>query len=59
MPKERRKRIGGHEPSVKLRSRRFAVQDNAVEHVVIGASTEPSGSEILQSLSHPEVYPAL
>ncbi|KAG5727007.1 hypothetical protein E4T56_gene15036, partial [Termitomyces sp. T112] len=25
----------------------------------IGASTEPSGSEILQSLSHPEVYPAL
>ncbi|KAJ7925895.1 ribosome biogenesis protein SLX9-domain-containing protein [Mycena leptocephala] len=32
MPKDRRKRVGGHDPSVKLPKRQFAVQDNAVEH---------------------------
>lgn len=41
-PKDRRKRVGGHEPSVKLVKRQFAVQDNAVEHVDIGGALAQS-----------------
>ncbi|KXN89921.1 hypothetical protein AN958_04925 [Leucoagaricus sp. SymC.cos] len=50
LPKERRSRIGTHKPSVKLHKRAFAVQENAVEHVDIGAAAEASGNEILASL---------
>jgi hypothetical protein len=41
-PKDRRKRVGGHDPSVKLPKRQFAVQDNAVEHVEVGGAAEQS-----------------
>ncbi|KAJ6519937.1 ribosome biogenesis protein SLX9-domain-containing protein [Mycena sanguinolenta] len=47
MPKDRRKRVGGHEPSVKLGKRQFAVQENAVEHVEIGAAAEQSAVDLL------------
>ncbi|GLB36259.1 putative ribosome biogenesis protein SLX9 [Lyophyllum shimeji] len=57
MPKETHRRSGAHEPSVKLRKRKFAVQDNAVEHVKIGDAIEASGTEILESLSASEVRP--
>ncbi|RDB28908.1 hypothetical protein Hypma_015413 [Hypsizygus marmoreus] len=46
MPKERRKRSGGHEPSVKLMKREVAVQDNIIEDVAIVGATEASGTEI-------------
>ncbi|KAG6911878.1 hypothetical protein DXG01_000125 [Tephrocybe rancida] len=59
LPKESRRRSGGHEPSVKLGKRSFAVQDNAVEHVHIGGAIDASGSEILQSLSVAEKHPVL
>ncbi|KAJ3570249.1 hypothetical protein NP233_g4521 [Leucocoprinus birnbaumii] len=51
-PKERRSRTATriHEPSVKLSKRTFAIQDNAVEHVEIGAAAAASGNEILAAL---------
>ncbi|KAG6832443.1 hypothetical protein H0H92_001489 [Tricholoma furcatifolium] len=58
-PKEGRRRSGGHEPSVKLIKRQFAIQDNAVEHVEVGGAIEATGSEILQNLSAADVQPAL
>ncbi|KAG8219904.1 ribosome biogenesis protein SLX9-domain-containing protein [Butyriboletus roseoflavus] len=50
---ERRARIGAHQPSAKLSKRRFAVQEDAVETVEIGAadSVEVSGHNILESLN--------
>ncbi|KAH7931109.1 hypothetical protein BV22DRAFT_1077883 [Leucogyrophana mollusca] len=54
MPKERRKRTHTHEPSVTLEKRQFAVQDNAVEHIEIGADAEASGQQILQSITDEE-----
>ncbi|KAF5377451.1 hypothetical protein D9615_005306 [Tricholomella constricta] len=59
MPKERRRRSGAHEPSVKLAKREFAVQDNAVEHIKIGDAIKATGTEILESLSAPEPRPVL
>ncbi|KAJ6503419.1 ribosome biogenesis protein SLX9-domain-containing protein [Mycena vitilis] len=47
MPKDRRKRVGGHEPSVRLPKRQFAVQDNAVEHIDIGGAEEESAVDLL------------
>ncbi|KAJ7487716.1 ribosome biogenesis protein SLX9-domain-containing protein [Mycena galericulata] len=50
MPKERRKRVGAHDPSVKLPiKRQFAVQDNAVEHVDVGAAGPEQSAEALLS----------
>ncbi|KAJ7361623.1 ribosome biogenesis protein SLX9-domain-containing protein [Mycena albidolilacea] len=54
MPKDRRKRVGGHEPSVKLVKRQFAVQDNAVEHVDIGGALEQSAVELLADSQDPQ-----
>ncbi|KAG1757454.1 ribosome biogenesis protein SLX9-domain-containing protein [Suillus lakei] len=51
MPRERRKRISAHEPSAKLARRQFAVQENAVEAVEVGAAAEASGEAILQEMS--------
>ncbi|KAG6845750.1 hypothetical protein H0H87_003804 [Tephrocybe sp. NHM501043] len=59
MPKEQRRRSGGHEPSVKLAKRNFAAHDNGIECVQIGGAVETSGSEILQSLSAPATRPNL
>ncbi|KAJ7038077.1 ribosome biogenesis protein SLX9-domain-containing protein [Mycena alexandri] len=51
MPKDRRKRVAGHDPSVKLSSKRqFAVQDNAVEHVEIGGAAEQSAADLLNAM---------
>ncbi|KAJ7169991.1 ribosome biogenesis protein SLX9-domain-containing protein [Mycena filopes] len=51
MPKDRRKRVGGHDPSVKLPSKRqFAVQDNAVEHIEIGGAAEQPASDLLRAM---------
>ncbi|KAG6337322.1 hypothetical protein ID866_1747 [Astraeus odoratus] len=50
-PKERRTRIGGHQPSVKLAKRQFAVPEAAVKAVEIGAAAAASGQEILDSLA--------
>ncbi|KAH7883693.1 ribosome biogenesis protein SLX9-domain-containing protein [Phlebopus sp. FC_14] len=50
MPRERRARARVHEPSVKLPKRKFALEDNAVETVKVGAAADASGQEILQSL---------
>ncbi|KAJ7181776.1 ribosome biogenesis protein SLX9-domain-containing protein [Mycena crocata] len=51
MPKDRRKCVGGHDPSVKLPKRQFAVQDNAVEHIEIGDSAaEQSAADVLASM---------
>ncbi|KAJ7235902.1 hypothetical protein B0H12DRAFT_133765 [Mycena haematopus] len=58
MPKDRRKRVGGHEPSVKLGKRQFAVQENAVEHVEIGAAAEQSAVDLLADSEDPHA-PAL
>ncbi|KAG6879722.1 hypothetical protein C0992_012325 [Termitomyces sp. T32_za158] len=57
-PKERRRRTGGHEPSVKIGKRNLGGQSSTVENVDDGALTIASGCEILQNLSSPEV-PAL
>ncbi|KAF8844025.1 hypothetical protein BDN67DRAFT_49772 [Paxillus ammoniavirescens] len=51
MPRERRARVGAHQPSVKLAKRQFAVQENAVEAVEVGAAAEVSGQEIIDSLN--------
>ncbi|KAF7347740.1 hypothetical protein MVEN_01531400 [Mycena venus] len=51
-PKDRRKRAGGHEPSVKLVKRQFALQDNAVEHVDVGGAEELSAVELLTEDPH-------
>ncbi|KAJ6575232.1 ribosome biogenesis protein SLX9-domain-containing protein [Mycena capillaripes] len=47
MPKDRRKRVGAHDPSVKLPKRQFAVQDNAVEHVEVGGAAEQSAVDLM------------
>lgn len=39
-PKEKRRRSGAHEQSVKLHKRQYAAQDNAVEHVDVGEQSE-------------------
>ncbi|KAJ7225412.1 ribosome biogenesis protein SLX9-domain-containing protein, partial [Mycena pura] len=49
-PKERRKRVGGHDSSVKLVKRQFAVQDNAVEHVQVGDAAGRSAADVLCSM---------
>ncbi|KAG9314463.1 ribosome biogenesis protein SLX9-domain-containing protein [Chiua virens] len=51
-PRERRTRIGAHQPSAKLSKRQFAVQDNAVETVEIGFIAR-QGQDILASLNEP------
>jgi len=50
MPKERRKRVGGHNPSVKIAKRQFAVQDNAVEHLEVGSAAGRSAADVLRSM---------
>ncbi|KAJ7110101.1 ribosome biogenesis protein SLX9-domain-containing protein [Mycena epipterygia] len=59
MPKDRRKRVGGHDPSVKLVKRQFAVQDNAVEHVEVGGAAEQSAAAVLSAINAPIAEPAL
>ncbi|TBU46108.1 ribosome biogenesis protein SLX9-domain-containing protein [Dichomitus squalens] len=55
MPKEKRRRSGAHERSVRLPTQReFAVQDNAVEHVTIGEQSERSAPEILADMAADE-----
>jgi len=54
MPKESRRRNGAHAQSVRLSKRQFAVQDNATEHVDLGAQTDASAVEILQSMAEQE-----
>jgi len=54
MPKERRKRTAGHDHSVKLVKRQFAVQENATEQVEIGALEHVSGMDILRGVDEPE-----
>jgi len=54
MPKERRKRTAGHDHSVKLVKRQFAVQENATEQVEIGALEHVSGMDILRGVGEPE-----
>ncbi|KAJ7492513.1 ribosome biogenesis protein SLX9-domain-containing protein, partial [Mycena latifolia] len=49
-PKDRRKRVGGHDPSVKLVKRQFAVQDNAVEHVEVGGAVDQSAATVLSAM---------
>ncbi|KAJ7783909.1 ribosome biogenesis protein SLX9-domain-containing protein [Mycena maculata] len=60
MPKDRRKRVGAHDPSVKLpMKRQFAVQDNAVEAVAVG-STEESAEALLSAMDpHDEPHATL
>ncbi|PFH54579.1 hypothetical protein AMATHDRAFT_134711, partial [Amanita thiersii Skay4041] len=53
-PKERRKRTTLHSPSVKVGQRKFAVQDNVVEHVNIGDASYLSGTKVLEALSAAE-----
>ncbi|KAI0068387.1 hypothetical protein BV25DRAFT_1818801 [Artomyces pyxidatus] len=51
MPKERRQRTLGHESSVKkVAKRQFAVQDNAVVHVDVGASVDAAANDILDAV---------
>ncbi|KAI0331942.1 hypothetical protein GY45DRAFT_1344944 [Cubamyces sp. BRFM 1775] len=50
MPKEKRRRSGAHEQSVRLHKRQFAEQDNAVEHVEIGEQSEKTAPEILADM---------
>ncbi|TFK41047.1 ribosome biogenesis protein SLX9-domain-containing protein [Crucibulum laeve] len=50
MPKERRKRIGAHEPSVKLNKRTFASQQNTVQYVEVGAAMNDSPADIFHSM---------
>ncbi|KAG1899105.1 ribosome biogenesis protein SLX9-domain-containing protein [Suillus fuscotomentosus] len=57
MPRERRKRISAHEPSAKPAQRQFAVQENAVEAVEVGAAAEISGEVILQEMSTAATQP--
>ncbi|RDX50392.1 hypothetical protein OH76DRAFT_1402422 [Lentinus brumalis] len=55
MPKEKRRRSGAHEQSVRLPAKRqFAVQDNAVEHVTVGEEIERSAPEILADIAADE-----
>ncbi|KAI0639733.1 ribosome biogenesis protein SLX9-domain-containing protein [Trametes polyzona] len=51
MPKEKRRRSGAHEQSVKLHKRQFATQDNAVEHVDVGDQSERPAPEILADMA--------
>ncbi|KAL1749093.1 ribosome biogenesis protein SLX9-domain-containing protein [Schizophyllum fasciatum] len=55
MPKASRRRTAAHDPSAKftLAQRPFAVDDNAVEHVEIGAAPDASAQEILASMNEP------
>lgn len=57
MPRECRKRILAHEPSAKPAQRQFAVQENAVEAVQVGAAAEISGEVILQEMSTAATQP--
>lgn len=41
-PKERPSRATRHQPSVQLSKRKYAVQENTVEPVAIGAATDVS-----------------
>jgi len=50
MPKERRQRTIAHDRSARISDRKFAVQENAVESVQVGAMPETSASEILKAL---------
>ncbi|KAJ8474473.1 hypothetical protein ONZ51_g7182 [Trametes cubensis] len=60
MPKEKRRRSGAHEQSVRLHKRQFAEQDNAVEHVEIGEQSEKTAPEILADMEvEDEARPAL
>ncbi|KZT75169.1 hypothetical protein DAEQUDRAFT_23968 [Daedalea quercina L-15889] len=55
MPKAaKRARHHGHEQSVRLPKRQFAVQDNATEHVEVGSRADAPGTEILGSLAEQE-----
>ncbi|OBZ80039.1 hypothetical protein A0H81_00893 [Grifola frondosa] len=54
MPKDTRRRTGGHEQSIRLSKRQFAVQDNTVEHVNVGEQTSVTGPEILASMAEQE-----
>ncbi|KAI0652200.1 ribosome biogenesis protein SLX9-domain-containing protein [Trametes meyenii] len=51
MPKETRRRSGAHQQSVRLPKRQFATQDNAVEHVEVGAQSAKSAQEILADMT--------
>jgi len=53
MPKERRKRAEGHDQSVRLNTRKFAAEENAVEQVGIGGSEEASGTDIMAHMEAP------
>jgi hypothetical protein len=53
-PKDRRKRSTGHEQSVKQVKRQFAVQENGIEHVEVGALEDVSGMDILRAMGEPE-----
>ncbi|KAI0715268.1 ribosome biogenesis protein SLX9-domain-containing protein [Earliella scabrosa] len=55
MPKEKRRRSGAHEQSVRIPSKRhFAVQDNAVEHVIVGEQMDRSAPDILADIAAEE-----
>lgn len=51
MPKETRRRVGGHAQSVRLPKRQFAVQENALQQVDVGSQAEAPGSQILDALN--------
>ncbi|KAL1951676.1 hypothetical protein VTO73DRAFT_825 [Trametes versicolor] len=51
MPKEKRRRSGAHEQSVKLHKRQYAAQDNAVEHVDVGEQSERAAPEIFEDMA--------
>ncbi|KAI0756677.1 ribosome biogenesis protein SLX9-domain-containing protein [Daedaleopsis nitida] len=55
MPKEKRRRSGAHEQSVRLPTKRqFAIQDNAVEHVIVGEQVDNSATDILADIAAEE-----
>ncbi|KAI0673465.1 ribosome biogenesis protein SLX9-domain-containing protein [Trametes maxima] len=51
MPKQTRRRSGAHQQSVRLPKRQFATQDNAVEHIEVGAQSSMPAPEILADLA--------
>ncbi|KAG6849862.1 hypothetical protein H0H93_004211 [Arthromyces matolae] len=59
MPKDIRRPIRGHEPSVKLGTRNFAAQAASIEHIETGVAASASATEILQSMSSPNAQPVL
>ncbi|EPQ60704.1 hypothetical protein GLOTRDRAFT_31341, partial [Gloeophyllum trabeum ATCC 11539] len=58
-PKERRRLVNAHEPSAKLSARKFAVQDNAVQHVDIGEHAEMSANDIIHATKPEDRQPSL